>query len=466
QKRGVYEKRAASVLRSLGKFDQALAKLDRAIQHQPDDAEALRSRAILLLDLNDPAGWRTAESDLRTLVQKNPEDAQLHFELGGALLRQRKTAEAVAGFKQAIHRQRDFVNPRFPLAEIALAANRSSEALAYGEEILTLDPGSRRARLIHTAALLQMREFAKARAELADYRKRYPGDPEAELQMAHVLLAEGKAAEAEAAFRRLYRPKSPDVRPMLGLAESLVRQQRPEAAQALLKAGLSSYSSPAQTHGIRAALAEIALRSRQFDEAIAEYRAILNDVPEAADLHVRLGEAYQAKGDFVNARISFTKAAEVDARNVIALAALASLDEQAGQWKEAEKKYRQALKLAPGNPAIENNLAYLIARQGGDLEEALRLANDASRKEPGNPEFADTLGWVYVKRQMNDSAIQIFESLVRKHPKNSRYHYHLAVALRQKGNKEGARQHLEMALANTPSPEDEQAIRQMLAGLS
>ncbi|MBX5496371.1 MAG: tetratricopeptide repeat protein, partial [Bryobacteraceae bacterium] len=32
QKRGVYEKRAASVLRSLGKFDQALAKLDRAIQ--------------------------------------------------------------------------------------------------------------------------------------------------------------------------------------------------------------------------------------------------------------------------------------------------------------------------------------------------------------------------------------------------------------------------------------------------
>jgi|HigsolmetaAR201D_1030396.scaffolds.fasta_scaffold12519_2 Tfp pilus assembly protein PilF len=466
QNQGVYEKRAAGILRSLGKLDQALAKLDRALQHQPDDAEALRSRAILLLDLNDPAGWATAERDLRTLVQKNPEDAQLHFELGGSLLRQRKTAEAVAEFKQAINHQKDFVNPRFPLAEISLAANRNREALAYAEEILALDPTSRRGRLIHIAALLQMREFAKARAELADYRKRYPNDPEAELQMAHVLLGEGKPAEAEAALRRLYRPKSPDVRPMLGLAESLAQQQRPDAAKALLKAGLESYSNPAQIHGIRAALAEIALKSRQFDDAIAEYKAILNDVPKASDLHVRLGEAYRAKGDFASARISFTKAAEIDAGNVIALAALASLDERDGQWKEAEKKYRQALKLAPGNPAIENNLAYLIARQGGDLEEALRLANGASRKEPGNPEFADTLGWVYVKRQMNDSAIQIFESLVRKHPKNSRYHYHLAVALRQKGNKEGARQHLEIALANSPSPEDEQAIRQMLAGLS
>ena len=55
-----------------------------------------------------------------------------------------------------------------------------------------------------------------------------------------------------------------------------------------------------------------------------------------------------------------------------------------------------------------NNLAFLLAETGESLDEALKLARQAVGKEPNNPAFLDTLGFVYLKRDKNDDAIDIF----------------------------------------------------------
>ena len=49
--------------------------------------------------------------------------------------------------------------------------------------------------------------------------------------------------------------------------------------------------------------------------------------------------------------------------------------------------------------------------------------------------MADTLGWIYLKKNLSDNAIEIFQDLVAKAPNQSTFHYHLGMALYQKGDK-------------------------------
>ena len=55
---------------------------------------------------------------------------------------------------------------------------------------------------------------------------------------------------------------------------------------------------------------------------------------------------------------------------------------------------------------------------------------------PEHPEVNDTLGWIYMKKNLTDKAIDTFRTLVVKAPQNPTYHYHYAMALLQKGDRE------------------------------
>src|SRR5262249_25834003 len=126
---------------------------------------------------------------------------------------------------------------------------------------------------------------------------------------------------------------------------------------------------------------------------------------------------------------------------------------------------QQALQLQPDNIVALNNLAYLLAETGGNLNEALQLAQRAQQKQPGVLTFADTLGWVYLKKNMSDSALQIFNASVRKEPDNPTFRYHLGLALLQKGDKERARSELQTALKKNPAKDEEAKIREAIASI-
>src|SRR6185295_5162491 len=102
-------------------------------------------------------------------------------------------------------------------------------------------------------------------------------------------------------------------------------------------------------------------------------------------------------------------------------------------------------------PGIQNNVAFLLVETNGNLDEAANLAQQATRQAPGQPNFSDTLGWIYIKKDMAPSALQIFENLVKKYPDEPTYRYHLGVALLKTGNKEKARTALQGALTKNPA---------------
>jgi tetratricopeptide (TPR) repeat protein len=149
----------------------------------------------------------------------------------------------------------------------------------------------------------------------------------------------------------------------------------------------------------------------------------------------------------------------------VVLSTLALVLEAAERWTEARQVYEVVIKLDPNNAVALNNLAYLLSEHGGDLNDALTKAQRAKQLLPGLSEVSDTLGWIYLKKNLTDNAIDIFKDLVTKVPSSAIFRYHLGMAYSQKGDKTRALKELQDALKFNPTKEDRERIQQLITRL-
>jgi tetratricopeptide (TPR) repeat protein len=248
----------------------------------------------------------------------------------------------------------------------------------------------------------------------------------------------------------------------MGLAETYAAQGNYDKAIGLLQRELAR--TPDRLP-IRLGLGNLAYRSGKYDLAIEQFEALVKKQPKDGDLYLRLGEAYRQKGDFDRAVTSYEKSKEINPNDTGASLRLALMLDGTGRKSEAKPIYEYILKLDPDNPIALNNLAYMMAESGKDLDEALTLAQRAKQKWPKDPNVADTLGWIYIKKNLTDNAVRIFTELVSESPEVSTYHYHLAMALFQKGDKAEAKKRLQIALQKKPSKDEEAKIKDLISRL-
>jgi len=123
--------------------------------------------------------------------------------------------------------------------------------------------------------------------------------------------------------------------------------------------------------------------------------------------------------------------------------------------------YEQIIKLNPNESIALNNLAFRKAEEGSDLDSALAMAQKARQIQPNATTMADTVGWIYIKKNMSAEAERIFKDLVVKEPGNPLYHYHYAMALMQKGDREAATKECLSALAGKPNQQQVGVLRQL-----
>lgn len=462
-RRARYQKARAQVLLEQGRRAEAKSLIEEILKQNPRDEEARAMRAGLIIESGPPDELRTAVADLQAAVARTPENAVLRFQLGRALVRQGQWDLARVQFEEAIKRRPNYLPPRFALAQYHMARRDYSSALTVAREMIELDPGNLPAKLLRHAALVAMGNLAQARKELETVIREHPGSREAHLALASLNLAERRYPEAEEQFRKLHQTAPPaDLRALIGWAETYVAQGRFTQAVEVLRNELAR--DPARP-AVRLALANALARGGRFDEAIAEYRALINQYPKAGDLYLRLGEAQRRKGDAQAAAASFAKAVELMPKEPAALLALALIQDQLQQYAQSQQTYEKILALQPDHPVALNNLAYLLAERGGDLDRALTLAQRARQKLPQDSNVADTLGWIYIKKNLADNAIEIFRELTRREPGNPTFHYHLGMALYQKGDRLAARQALQTALRHKPAPDEAARIRELLGKL-
>ena len=461
KERIAYEKRIARVLLANGKLDEAARKVEEILAQQPKDAEMLTLKAGFALQSGAPERLDEAIRIYEPLVKQRTDNADLPLYLGQAYIAKKDYGAARLQLLESINRRREFVAPRILLAEIGLQEQKPGDTVTYATQALAYDPRNPRAKLLRSVGLTGTGKYDEAERELKDLLSQAPQYRDAQLELGLLALARGKAKEAESIFKRLQQPgQQADQRVVIGLAEAYASEHQLDAALELLGAELKK--APGSTV-IRQTLADTAVRAGKYDLALEHYKTMLSANPNSPEVYLRLGETQQRKGDLPAAIGAFQSAILLSPHDPTAAIDLATALQTAGRAAEAKSQYERAMKLQPDNPLVMNNMAYLIAETGGNLDEALKLAQRAAQKAPNEPGISDTLGWIYLKKNLNESAFQIFSNLVKKYPGNATFRFHLAMTFAQKGDKEKARAELESALTKNPAKDDERRIRELLA---
>lgn len=464
KKKVSYQKRMIEVYMRQGRRGDAADLNAQILKDDPNDNDAKGLAATFLLDKGEVA---RAITELNAVVTRSPDNPVAHYQLGRAHAARGEFEQARQQFSKAIELRPDYIMARLALAQLQVSRGEFDAALKTAEQVLQIDKNSVNARLIESAALMGMRKFGDSREMLGNMLRTNPNSPDVNFQMGLVNLAENKYKEAEDAFRKTHQLNPANPRGLMGLVETQMAQSKPD--QALLLLRTESEKNP-NNIDLRLAIGNIAVRSGKYEEALQAFNQILNSLDknskQRGDIFLRLGETYRRKGDDAGAVAVLQKAREVLPDNITVLSTLALTLDHAGRWSEAKQVYEATLKLDANSGIPLNNLAYLIAEHNGDLDDALTKAQKAKQLLPNTYEVADTLGWIYLKKNLSDNAIDIFKDLVQKAPNHSTFRYHLGMALYQKGDKPKAIKELTEALKFNPPKDEKDKIQQLLSKLN
>lgn len=476
-----YQERMVAVYQSTDRRKEALELAKKLASENSKDTSVNEVYASLLLQNGTRDEVQKSLGELQNLVKNNPTDGALHFQLGRAYFGLGQNDKALTEANEAISdeakmkpiRPGVIVGARTLAARLYADKGDFSKALEQADILLSTAPKNPDARFTRDRALVGLNQADKAQADLEALVQEFPGMNDAHLQLAGLYLSNKQFDKATAEFSKVAKANPPDERGYLGVqAVKLAQGKGTEAVAGMAdlvekNPGVPAYRLQLANFQTTAGAQEVRTNpdaaKQHFQAAIDNYKEILKTEPNSADTWIRLGMLQRQTGQIDEATASLERATKIDPRNVNALLNQAMLYELQGKKSQAGDAYTRILGLDPENWLALNNIAFLNAETGTNLDQAMTYAERAKKKQPNSPDISDTLGYVYLQKNLNSQALQIFKQVVENNPKNPTYHLHLAMALLKQGDKQGARSEAQKALDNAQAPEQQTKIRSFVS---
>ena len=461
ENRNTYLKREIEVYIRQNKMLEAQAKNDMILRNDPKDPEARGLKATFMLDKGQV---NEALTDLESVVIARPSNFVARFNLGRAHFARGEYEQARQQFDKCIELRPDYLPARYAQTQVAIVRGDFDAAVHDADDILKIQPTSVQGRVMKAAALQRLSKYDDARKLLGEVLEKNPKQVETLLEIGVLDLNQKKTKDALEHFHRAYDADPNNIRGLLGESKALLLDGQPDKSVDLIRQAATAKP----TFDLTRELGNSQMAARQFDAAIGTYTALLDkttDIRMKGDLWSRIGESYRYKGDFKKSIDAMETAIKDLPDNAAVSTNLALLYEAGNNLPKARTYYERALKIDQNNPLALNNLAYLITETNGDLNQALSYATTAKQRLPNFLEVSDTIGWIYLKKNMADSAVDEFKRLVTEAPLNPIYHYHYAMALNAKGDSVSAKAECQIALSDHPPKALETDIRDLQARL-
>jgi tetratricopeptide (TPR) repeat protein len=138
----------------------------------------------------------------------------------------------------------------------------------------------------------------------------------------------------------------------------------------------------------------------QVEEGLTLAKAQLAGAPDDLDTQERLVEMYIRLKKFKEASDLLDKASALATKpeeKLFSYFLRGELYDRQKMHDQAEAEFRKALAIDPKNAAVLNYLGYMLADHGQKLPDALKMIRQAVELEPQNGAYLDSLGWVYFK---------------------------------------------------------------------
>ena len=462
EQRSEYLRRMATVRLAQNRREEGRKLIDQSLEADPGNSAARFTLANLLLLEGGEESVARAIVEFEGIIKDKPADALLRLNLSKAYLAANETDKARAMLAEAARLNPRDVESRLLLTGLTLELNMPAEALRHAEEALVLAPDNPGVRMARAQALAATQRYEEASSELDRLARRFPDSREVQVQQGLIAIQQGRLEEAEQILSGLVEGSADDLRALAGLTDIYSAQNQLDQAFSIVDARLGAEPDSAPLRSLRAVTA---MRAGRLETAVADYERLARDNPKSVQALISLGNAYGRQGRLQEGLRLCEEARGLAPQSLGAKLCIALTLHQLGRPEEAVAAYRHILAQSPTNPIVANNLAYLLAKSGQDLEEATEMAQALVERQPSYADAHDTLGWVYLQRGMADSALQVFQKLVRDNPKHPSYQHHLGAALAAKKEFAGARAALETALQCSPAPEEEAEIRRLIQTL-
>ncbi len=362
------------------------------------------------------------------------------------------------------------------LVEIAVAAN----AAASVNRALELKPGWERAVLLK-AEILNKRSPAEAIAWLDDFLKANPGSRPATGALAQLYVEQKRYTEARALFDRLVvaEPTNEDFR--FGAAVLAVQMKDWKSAEAQFEA--LKRDGYGENGSVELYLAQIAEETGRYDVAIERYNAVpdgergwlarlrvaammgkqgrvaearryLDELPAVSleqRVQVRQAEAQLLRdaNDNAAAYAVLTKALAAHPDEPDLLYDAAMVAEKLDRVDEAIRGLTRLVELQPENAQAMNALGYTLVDRTPRVDEGFKLVERAHALSPQDPFILDSLGWAYFRLGKLDDAEKHLRRAMEIRP-DPEIAAHLGEVLWAKGERERATEIWQSQLKATP----------------
>jgi tetratricopeptide (TPR) repeat protein len=315
----------------------------------------------------DKKDYETAAKNFQAYLDKKPDDAAVHFQLGYSFTALQKLDDAKVQYQKAIE-----LNPKMSEAYLNLGLtlldSDPAGAIAPLQKAVDLLPNNGRAKFALGAAYERAGKVPEAIAQYQEAEKIDPKDFDTHFALGHLLLGAKRPAEAEAEFRAALAIQNDSSPARLGVAQSLVAEKKPEEAAAIIDAYLEKVPGDRQTRFQRASLL---FDAGKYDECIAELDRAANGGPEAlASLKLRAA-AYGRKKQYAEAIPVLQKAIALAPQDPNLPAELGHAYLEKKDYATAVQELNAAMKVNPSSLDVLTDLAaaeYLSKNYGAALQ--------------------------------------------------------------------------------------------------
>jgi putative PEP-CTERM system TPR-repeat lipoprotein len=460
---------AALATGDTAKAGEALAKI-RAAQGQTEVVGNLEG-LYKLAQLDIPG----AQAIFSDLVAKNPDFMPARINLARVLAMQGNQAGAEKLLTDVLAKHPAQQPILTMLASTYVQANRLPDAIALLERAHNAEPKQLRI----TVSLGDLYIRAGKPQQALDLTLNETGDNASTTGIlalrAAAYYALGQRKDARVTYTQILKQDPGNAVARRQLVTLLVEAGDYESARNVIS---SAIANSARTYQLYLDYVTIDLKATGLDAALASADRLQAQDQDFAEARALKGDIYMMvnrPADAVNAYAEAAKAAPsslLTTRQAAALVKSGRTDDagkllvtwlaqhpddtktteqaaevaiNANQLDVAKKYLEQVLQTRPHDTVGLNNLAWVM-QQKGDLARAQALARQAYILSPG-AQTADTLGWILVSAGDLRNGVMLLRQAATEGRSDPRIVYHYGVALKDMGDRDGAKKQFETVVA-------------------
>ena len=453
-----------------GNLDKALKAIDGLEKKQPDKPFAHNLRGRTLLAKKDVPG---ARKSFERAVALNPTFFPAVASLAALDLIDKKPEDAKKRFNDVLAKEPKNGQALLALAELASRTGApTDDVAALVTKAVDANPTEAAARMLLVEFYLGNKQLPKALTAAQSAVSALPDSPELQDALGRAQLASGETNQAITTFNKVVAMQPLSSFPLLRLADAhLIAKNKDAAMQSLKKAldikpdlldaqrGLIQYSMQDKKYNEAQNVArtvqkqrpkepvgylmegDVLLAQQKWDAAGVVYRGALKELPNAAEIALKLHASMMASAKTADAEKFSAAWLKDHPKDVVYPFYLGDLAIARKDYASAEKYYGSVAKLQPNNAAALNNLAWVT----GQLNKpgALAIAESALKLAPTQPAFMDTLAGLLADKNEYDKALEWQNKAIAAQPQNNLFKFNLAKIHIKGGKKELARTELE-----------------------